>query len=257
MRTLWIVIGSIMLAFVLGTGGSAAETFKPTIYSDGYSCPNNCDSHVVFHPSHNGTKYASLPSSTRLNPAKCKSGEPCRICFGDEDSSCLNVVYRGNGPDVFRFDFTPAFYEEYCSKPDLPKPLVDECKSFSRQYARLIENKIYCLNEPENQKCLAVIAAAEKRKNDDAILWKECLALGEKDFNKKYSSDITKQRKYDCAYEKKATGGPHGNDWSRLLPAACQSKAYVGKDGLDCCDANKMSLGGLGKECSPFLVPKS
>ena len=65
---------------------------------------------LVFHRSHNGTKFASLPSSPRSSPVACKIGEPCHICFDDRDSSCMDVLYRGNGPDKERFNFTPAFY---------------------------------------------------------------------------------------------------------------------------------------------------
>ena len=36
----------------------------------------------------------------------------------------------------------------------------------------------------------------------------------------------------------------------------CQKDAYVGRDGLDCCDSNKMSLGGLGRECTNYTVKK-
>ena len=106
-----IILGIIAL---LCATPAFAEDFQSTIYSDGASCPGNCDAHVVFHRSHNGTKFASLPSSPRSSPVACKVGEPCRICFDDRDSSCMDVLYRGNGPDKERFDFTPAFYEAAC-----------------------------------------------------------------------------------------------------------------------------------------------
>ena len=108
-----IILGIIAL---LCATPAFAENFQPTIYSDGASCPGNCDAHVVFHRSHNGTKFASLPSSPRSSPLACKVGEACRICFDDRDSSCMDVLYRGNGPDKERFDFTPAFYEAACPK---------------------------------------------------------------------------------------------------------------------------------------------
>jgi hypothetical protein len=235
----------------------AADSLAPTIYSDGYSCPSNCDAHVVFNAAHNGTKYASLPESPRSSPVACKAGEICRICFDDTDSSCLNVMYRGGGPDKGRFDFTPAFYEATCPAESLPDALAVQCKSFERQYEKLTRNAVYCLSDPTFPRCAALLAAAESAKVADQPFWDECRE-GETAFNRKYAAEPVRQRSEHCAYEKVGTGGPNsrGQTWRRLLPAACQPGAYVGRDGLDCCDSNKMSLGGLGRECSNYTVEK-
>jgi hypothetical protein len=244
------------LAAFLWAWPATADSFIPTIYSDGYSCPSNCDAHVVFNAEHNGTKYASLPSSPRSDPAACRMGEDCRICFDDTDESCLNVVYRGNGPHQGRFDFTPAFYEATCSTASLPEVLAAQCRSFERQYESLTRDAVYCLNDPAYAGCHELLAAADSSKISDQPFWDECRDIGEAAFNRKYADEPARQRSLGCAYEKVGTGGPNssGQTWKRLLPAVCQPGAYVGRDGLDCCDSNKMSLGGLGRECTNYLV---
>lgn len=241
---------------MLCTTPAFAENFLPTIYSDGASCPGGCDAHVVFHKSINGTKFASLPSSPRTSPVACKNGETCRICFDERDASCMEVLYRGNGPEKERFDFTPAFYEETCPKPGIPDALAKQCKSFDRQFAKLTVDAVYCLNEPAHAGCPELLATADTAKAADLPLWDECRQIGEAAFNRKHAGEPAKQRSEACAYEKKGTGGPNskGQTWRRLLPAVCQKGAYVGRDGLDCCDGNKMSLGGLGRECTPYVV---
>jgi hypothetical protein len=250
-----IVLGIIALLCATPAFG---ENFQPTIYSDGASCPGNCDAHVVFHRSHNGTKFASLPSSPRSSPVACKVGEPCRICFDDRDSSCMDVLYRGNGPDKERFDFTPTFYETTCPIAGIPEALAKQCKSFDRQFTKLTADAVYCLSDEAHPGCKELLAAADAAKAADQPLWEECLEIGEAAFNRKHAADPAKQRSEHCAYEKKGTGGPNskGQTWRRLLPAACQKNAYVGRDGLDCCDSNNMSLGGLGRECTNYTVKK-
>lgn len=246
----------IILAAALSDATAADMT--PTIYSDGLACPGGCDAHVVFHRSHNGTANAFSPDSDRADPHKCVSGNSCRLCFGAPDSSCITALYRGNGPSRLRFDFTPAFYESVCGGPGLPAPLRSICGSFDRAFDRFTENAVYCPASPEAPGCPELIAAAQARKTADAVLFDECKSLGQPAFNARHSGEPALQRQDDCAYEKHGTGGPNssGQTWRRLLPAACQTGAFAGRDGLDCCDANKMSLGGLGRECTPFLVPK-
>jgi hypothetical protein len=228
-----------------------------TMYDDGKSCPNNCDSHVVFHAKHNGTKNAFNPSSSRSAPAKCITGQPCRICFSAAESSCMLATYRGGGPAVGRFDFTPAFYEENCPKPNLPAVFHGQCKSAEPTIA-ILKNKINCIAEPEHEKCKVLMAAAIKRKADDDVLYEECKALGEETFNQKYKTQPAKQRKNDCAYENLQNGGPNskGERWRRLLDGACRPGTYAGKDGLDCCSSSLFAAATLGKECGSFFVPR-
>lgn len=257
MRKFALLFGLLIL--LISTGQAArADKFIPTIYSDGVSCPHQCDAHVVFNRAHNGTRYASSPDSPRTSPQPCQNGVACRICFDDADGTCMTAIYRGEGPDKWRFDFTPAFYETTCNAPGLPEAFAGECRSFSRQYAKLTAHHVYCLTEPTSPGCSAVLKSAEEAKVADRHLWDECRQLGQAPFNIKYSSRPALQRSNDCAYEKHGTGGPNskGQKWRRLLPAACQPGAYVDRSGLDCCDSNKMSLGGLGKECSIYSVSR-
>lgn len=249
---------ALLAVWLLSSGMAAptwADSFIATIYGARRSCPGNCDAHVVFHEAHNGTKYASLPASPRTAPAACKVGRICRICFDDSDASCLTVMYRGEGPAKGRFDFTAAFYESACTKPGLPAPLTRKCRSFEQQYEELTANAVYCLKDRVHPGCRTVIAEAEAAKKADQSLWAECRKLGEARFNRKHPSQ---QRTHGCAYEKVGTGGPNSKNetWKRLMPAACKPGAYVGRDGLDCCDASKISLGGLGQECTNYTVPK-
>ena len=246
-----------LIAFLAGPA-VRAETFIPTIYSDGYSCPNNCDAHVVFNSAHNGSKYASSPDSPRTAPVKCTLGASCRICFGNADATCMEAIYRGGGPDTGRFDFTPAFYEANCGTGSLPDIFAAECASFASVYMKFTKNAVYCLAEPGAIGCAQIIKAAQDAKSADTPLWDQCIQIGQTAFNRKYADTPQMQRSNSCAYEKHGSGGPNsrGQHWTRLLPAACQESAFVGRDGLDCCDRNAMSLGGLGRECSGFLAPK-
>jgi hypothetical protein len=249
---------ALLLIVALTAGPAAAATFKPTIYSDGYSCPSNCDAHVVFHKSANGTRNAYLPSSSPSAPKKCVPGEECRICFSNLPQSCMTVMYRKAGPSPGRFDFTPAFYQENCGKPGIPDELVKVCASFDKTYAAYTKDSVYCPENPAHPGCAETLAKANSLRIADEPFWQECRSLGEKEYNKKYAATPARQRSNACAYEFRGTGGPNtkGETWRRLLPAACWPNTYVGRDGLDCCDARKMSLGGLAKECTPFLVKK-
>jgi hypothetical protein len=249
---------AIALALLFFSAPAVAQTMVPTIYSDGQSCPGNCDAHVVFHRLHNGTSAASAPESARANPAKCEAGKPCRICFSRGDDSCLNVTYRGGGPSQGRFDFTPAFFESHCSLSALPAALKTMCASFQRQLDRLTRDSVYCLANTGHAGCQPIIDRAKGLQDADQADWKECRDIGEARFNRKHASEPKRQRSLACAYEKIGTGGPNSNGdrWRRLLPAACLPGTFVGRDGLDCCDSNLMSLGGLGRECTPYLAAK-
>jgi len=252
------LIAGFFLGVFFAALPASAETFIPTIYSDGISCPNDCDAHVVFRTEYNGTKHASLPASPRGAPQACVIGQACRVCFDDTDGSCIEAVYRGSGPDKNRFDFTPAFFEATCGKPDLPRALTKTCAGFQRNFDQLTANAVYCLSQPDFTGCAEVIAKAEAAKAADKPLWDECISLGEAKFNRKHASTPSEQRDNACTYEKHGTGGPNslGQTWRRLLPSACRTGAYVDRAGLDCCDANKMSLGGFGKQCGDFLLAK-
>ncbi|GLK81053.1 hypothetical protein GCM10008174_27940 [Methylopila turkensis] len=245
---------------MIGFAGVAAhaQVIEPTIYSDGASCPANCDSHVVLHSSRNGTAYASAPSSSRANPSRCVTGQPCRVCFSESDASCIVATYRGSGPPPNKFDFTPAFYEENCAKPSLPEALRRKCDSFQRTLDRRLRGNVYCVASPQHGACRPIIARAEAAKAQDRPLWDACRRDGEAAFNRAHRNEPNKQRSEACAYERRGTGGPNsaGVTWRRLKPAVCQSGSYVGRDGLDCCDSNLMSLGGLDLECTPFLAPR-
>jgi hypothetical protein len=253
------LIAGFFLGAVCAAFPASAETFMPTIYSDGASCPGHCDAHVVFKSVHNGTKYAALPSSPRSAPKACVQGQACRVCFDDSDASCIEAIYRGSGPDPHRFDFTPAFFEATCPKSNIPSALVRACKGFQRKYDELTANAVYCLEQPDFAGCKDVLAKAEAAKAADKPFWDECLALGEDRFNRKYASEPAKQRTDKCTYEQHGTGGPNsnGDTWSRLLPSACPSGTHVDRAGTDCCDGSKITLGGFGKQCDAFLVPKN
>lgn len=232
-----------------------ASIMTATMYDDGKSCPNECDSHVVFNPRHNGTKNAFDPSSSRSAPRKCIVGQQCRICFSADESSCMSATYRGAGPAVRRFDFTPTFYEENCPKSNLPTTFDRQCRS-AQPVIAILKDQINCITKPEDEKCKSLMAALVKRKADDDVLYEECKSLGESAFNRKYSSQPEKQRSNDCAYEKLRTGGPNrkGERWRRLLDGACRPGTYVGKDGLDCCSGSLYAAATLGSECRSFFV---
>ena len=234
-----------------------ASNMTATIYDDGKSCPNDCDAHVVFHRRYNGTRNAFHPSSSRSAPEKCVAGQPCKICFSEDDASCMLAMYRGAGPDVGRFDFTPAFYEENCSKPNLPAAFARQCRS-AQPTIDILKNQINCIATPDHEKCKALIDTVARRKAADDVLYDECKRLGEAAFNRKHSGQPGMQRSNDCAYEKLSTGGPNskGQRWKRLLDGACRPGTYVGKDGLDCCSGSLFAAAMLGSECRNFFVKK-
>jgi hypothetical protein len=165
------------------------------------------------------------------------------------------ATYRGGGPAVGRFDFTPAFYEENCPKPNLPAVFDQQCRS-AKPAIDTLKTKINCVANPDNEKCKTTMAVVIKRKAADDVLYEECKSLGEEAFNEKYKSQPEKQRSLDCAYEKLRTGGPNskGERWRRLLDGACRPGTYAGKDGLDCCSGSLYAAATLGSECRSFFV---
>ena len=253
------MIRILLIALLLSFAAPAhAANFVATIYSDGFSCPANCDAHVVFHSSANGTRNAFLPASSQSNPKKCVPNEPCRICFSNDANSCMTVMYRKAGPSPGRFDFTPAFYEENCGKPGIPAAVASVCASFGKAYEKHTKENVYCLENTTHPACADILAKANSARVADEPFWQECRTLGESAFNAKYAATKSRQRSNACAYEREGTGGPNskGEKWRRLLPAACQPSTFIGRNGLDCCDGRKVSLGGLGSECTPFLAKK-
>ncbi|WP_422022925.1 hypothetical protein [Roseibium sp.] len=248
---------SILLAFFfLSLSGklvSAAE-MSLTIYDDGRSCPGNCDAHVVFHKSHNGTVNAFAPGSSADNPEKCTNGQTCMICFGEEPSSCMKATFRGSGPPEGKFDFTPAFFREQCDQAGLPSALDNYCKGLRRKVAdKGYDMRLNCFDKSDHNKCVSVMADAKKKYEADLPIWEACMREGQRAFNARQEDDTTR-RKYDCAYSELKLGGPNssGVRWHLLQPAACRPGTYVGRDGLDCCDGNSFTAAALHPECSVF-----
>src|SRR4051794_25776466 len=135
-----------------------ARDIKLTIYDDGLSCPANCDAHVVLNPSDKGTRFAFRPASSRSAPQACVAGEQCSICFGEADASCMTATYRGGGPAVGRFDFTPAFYDANCSRSDIPTALRAQCASLDRAViSGGYQTRINCFSDPGNAKCVEAV----------------------------------------------------------------------------------------------------
>ena len=251
---------SVLILLCLSYAANSTFTTLPqarnmiaTIYDDGKSCPNDCDAHVVFHSTHNGTRNAFDPASTRVAPRRCVVGQQCNICFSEAAASCMLATYRGGGPAVGRFDFTPAFYEANCPRENLPAVFAAQCRSAQPAINRL-RTQINCIEDPTNEKCKALMETVARRKAADDVIYEECKSLGEVAFNRKYRNQPRMQRSNDCAYEKRRTGG--GGRWRRLLDGACRDGNYVGRDGLDCCSGNLYSSAMLGRECRHFFVPQ-
>ncbi len=242
---------SLSIYFLIFAQSVFAQSIALTIYDDGFSCPANCDAHVVFHSSMNGTKFAYSPTSRPSRHDKCTVNAECRICFDRNATECMNVMYRGGGPSPNRFDFTPAFYEKYCNQPSIPAALASKCSSLNAQ-AKTLDGRVNCILNSDNPKCTDLIKSAKAQQVADRHLYEQCKQVGETQFNR--SRPTEKQRSLSCAYEKNGTGGPNsrGQKWKRLLPGACRDNTFVGRDGLDCCNGNLFSDGPLGVECIIF-----
>ena len=188
--------------FILGCNSvmaaPAAITMKMTMYDDGRSCPSDCDAHVVLPKANNGTLNAYLPTSTPGTYAKCRKNEECRICFDENPQNCMSVMYRGTGPHQNTFDFSPAFYEQQCAKPDIPQPLATQCTALHLQAKRL-EGRLNCVQNPGHEKCQALMQQAQQQQAQDLPLYQACRKEGEDRFNRRQSPE--KQRSEECAYE--------------------------------------------------------
>ena len=248
------ILSASVLTAKMSTLATQARDMFPTTYDDGKSCPNNCDAHVVFHPSVNGTRNAFDPASSRESPRPCVKGQECKICFSEHTDSCMLAMYRGAGPDVDRFDFTPAFYEENCPKPQLPTAFAKKCRTAAAAIA-VLRTKINCIEQPTHEKCRPMMDVVVRRKAADDVLYAECKQMGEAAFNHKYQTKPSLQRSNDCEYEKLSTGqNSHGQRWRRLLDGTCTSGSYVGRNGLDCCSGSLFSTALLDSECRGFYV---
>jgi hypothetical protein len=228
---------ALMFAIAISPPASARD-MKLTIYDDGRSCPANCDAHFVMNPKDNGTKYAFRPLSSRAKPQPCISGEVCTICFTDSDNSCLTARFRGAGPPIGTFDFTPAFYDVYCPRANMPIALQNQCISLDAAVRKYdYQHRLNCFQAPDVPKCRGVMAAAEASQKADEAKRARCLAVGETKFNEE-QTDPRQRRMYDCNYSELMLGGSGSRKWHLLLPAACRRGAYVDPFGLDCCNDN-------------------
>lgn len=245
---------ALLISAFLVTAANAAS-MKLTIYDDGKSCPAGCDAHVVIHTQDNGTRFAFKPSSSRTNPQACIVGQECRICFGEGDSSCMNARYRGGGPPRGTFDFTPAFYSENCARPDIPARLLQQCQALDGAVASLgYDTRIDCFAEPNHVRCDEAVEAAAAAQEADDVQYDRCISMGEAAYNATQSSAATR-RSNACAYSEQRLGGPNssGTRWRILLPGACRSGTFVGRDGLDCCSSDTRFAASVHPECSRFF----
>lgn len=245
------------LCLSVPSNDASAGDMRATMYADGLACPGDCDAHVVFAAKHNGTRNAFAPPlDSRAAPKKCVRGSPCIICFDDSESSCMEALYRGNGPHADTFDFTPAFYVAECTRGDIPPQLAAKCRELDAAVRKSgYGDRVNCLATPGVAVCTAIVEKAQRQKREDAALRDACLRDGEVGFNAR-QSDSSKQRALGCNYEKIGTGGPnsHGKTWRRLLPGACRAETYVGRDGLDCCSDQVFVAAALHPECSSYYL---
>ncbi len=232
-------------------GTATAEEIKLTIYDDGKSCPAGCDAHVVFHRSMNGTEFAHSLGSSAAAYETCTRNALCEICFDGTSENCIEIMYRGTGPGKATFDFTPAFYESWCAKPELPRNLRKKCEELSRVATKL-DGRINCIRQPQHENCSELMAEAMAARTADGALYEECIRVGQAEFNG--NREPAERRALTCAYEEESAGGPNSNGltWRRLLPGACREGTFVGRDGLDCCSGSKLVDGALGLECKHF-----
>src|SRR5262245_4524601 len=166
------------MLIVLSALSVRAQTVKLTIYDDGLSCPANCDAHVVFHPSLNGTEFAHAPATAKPPHSKCVVGEPCRLCLESGLKQCLVATYRGGGPPPMTFDLTPRFYETVCAAEPEQAHLAAKCKEL-RKAAAGLANRVNCIASPNHERCAAMIAAAKAARERDRVQYDLCKASGE------------------------------------------------------------------------------
>lgn len=238
-----------------------ASPMSLTTYDDGRSCPANCDAHVVFHRSHNGTANAFLPGDGRdplgnrahAGDHPCVAGKPCVVCFDDDVASCLVAVYRGNGPPPGRVDATPAFMRETCGKPSPPAAVATECTRLTRAAADL-ERRINCIANPAHPECHSRMAAAEAARAADEPELARCRRSGVEAYNAA-QPDPTLHRSPHAGceyYLNRRKTNSHGTTWMMLSPAACRSGTFVGPNGTDCCSGDVLQAAVDVAECRWF-----
>jgi hypothetical protein len=237
---------------------SPAQLMTATAYHDGEACPGNCDDHVVFHASHNGTANAFLPPlSNRAQPRACVSGQDCAICSSAADESCTIVRYRGNGPPKTRFDFTPRYLEQNCNRTDLPRELMTLCGDINKRVQTLAAHG-NCFSSPSDPGCKTLMTTAKRLKNADRPEWTRCRTMGEAKYNASQKKPNTR-RSENCSYEETGTGGPNSNGvtWRKILPGACGPGSYPGKNGTDCCANDLYLAASVWPECNAFFRARS
>ena len=87
------------------------------------------------------------------------------------------MMYRGAGPGRNTFDFTPAFYEEWCEKQDLPTRLEARCEELEGVAARL-DGRVNCIRHPERAECEERMAEARKFKKQRCFSTKSAAESG-------------------------------------------------------------------------------
>jgi hypothetical protein len=233
-----------------------AKSIAATMYSDGRSCPGGCDAHVVFQKRLNATANAFLPplgNRTDAGSHRCIIGQPCMICFDQTDASCITVMYRGNGPPDGKFDFTPAFFDEWCPKTQKPDALVTACAVIDRA-RRSYEARVNCFATPAHASCQGVMAAATTAQQTDEPEYKLCERLGVRAYNRQQADDARdRSTNAGCGYSQNTRKCNSNNVcWQVLLPGACSAGSLVGRDGLDCCTGTISVAGYLHPECTPY-----
>lgn len=192
---------------------AAIPDLQATCYDDGDACPGGCDPHVVANPQTNGTARLHAPGSSAPHWAKCRNGAACEVCFGDEPvPGCLDVTFRGSGPDPGRADFTASWWASTCQGDDLPTTLASECRRI-RSGAGLLEGKVSCLANPAAPGCAGVAPVAETVAAARAEV-RACLE--------------STNGSWRCHYK-----GPNGT----LSPGSCTNGA-VNASGWDCCNGD-------------------
>lgn len=248
-RLPYLVI-AILMAGAFSVGVASAEPIKITLYDDGMACPGDCDAHVVFHRSLNGTEFAHSPVTGKDSFEACTRGELCQICFEQGRRQCMLARYRGSGPGPMTFDFTPAFFREKCAADGIPQRLRAHCETM-RQTARSWHSRINCIKNPQRAECKGVIDAANERQKMDRPEYLSCRQQGSRRYNSERPANS--QRTADCAYEVESRGrNSRGLTWKLLLPGACRDGTYVGRDGLDCCSGDPLIDAQFGRECLMF-----
>jgi hypothetical protein len=247
-----LALALVVALLVATTAASAA--MRATFYDDGLSCPGDCDAHVVFNDSINGTISAFLPPLEHRAKAaqyRCKSGETCMICFDGSDESCIEVLYRGGGPAKGAFDFTPAWYKAHCTDVTLPSALLSACHAYSTEIKTISKGKNCLADTADDPMCRTIVEGSKRAKDADQKEYQQCKQEGEATYNAR-QSDPSKKRSLDCAYSYLPTGSNGHVKWRKLLPAACREGAYVGPNGTDCCTADPAQAAVDINECRKF-----